>query len=732
MKSTSKLLNGKKIVGIITILTIISYFLINSINSKYTYAVTQTRENLSNKINNYPGYIELINKLKASHPNWNFRILYTGLDWNQVIKNEATHGRNLVSSSKTGAWVCPVCGNKSYDTGWKCASEATISYYMDPRNSLNEDYIFQFEALSFNENVQNIEGVKKILSDVGYMQGTTITYTKTDGTKGTINKSYAQVIMEAAKESNVSPYHLATRIRQEQGTGNTPGTLARGTYPGFVGYYNFFNVGASGNGEAQVIQNGLTRAKNNGLTDPEKSIKYGAKFISEDYISKGQDTGYLQKFDVDNTDGIMFYHQYMQNVSASKSEGAKTKTSYNSLGLLNANIDFIIPVYENMPATACPQPGSDTIVTQDVKVKGTNVNIREGRSSSSRIIATVNTGDVLLRIEVASSTSGGYYWDKVVLPNGQKGYIARNYIVDIADVTNCNDSVIANTAVNLRNGPGTEGTTIVTTLIEGQACTRIEQGKYNLNGYIWDRVVLSDGKKGYVARNYLNLANSGTNTNVGSELVKVICPSGLKVRSEPGTDKTMAKYLTKGEIVTRIQKDVSRANGYIWDKIVTSDGITGYVARGDSSGAYIETVNNNVPQQPNTTPDIKVEEFKLEDDKLIGTPDLTIEYIKGKNAGKTITIKDATGKVVDTGDVGTGYKITIDKKEYTVVKYGDTNGDGKVNSADALDILKQSVEMINKTKEYLEAMDTNKDGKVNSEDALLVLKKAVGLSQITI
>ena len=49
-----------------------------------------------------------------------------------------------------------------------------------------------------------------------------------------------------------------------------------------------------------------------------------------------------------------------------------------------------------------------------------------------------------------------------------------------------------------------------------------------------------------------------------------------------------------------------------------------------------------------------------------------------------------------------------------------------------MDILKQSVEMINKTKEYLEAMDTNKDGKVNSEDALLVLKKAVGLSQITI
>ncbi len=730
MKNTSRLLNISKIVSIIAILTIISYLIINLINCNNVYAVTQTRENLSDKINNYPGYAELINKLKASHPNWNFRILYTGLDWNQVIKNEATHGRNLVSSSKTGAWVCSVCGNKSYDTGWKCASEATISYYMDPRNSLNEDYVFQFEALSFNESIQTIEGVKKILSDVGYMQGNTITYTKTDGKTGTINKSYAQVIMETAKEANVSPYHLAARIRQEQGVGNTPGVLARGTYPGFVGYYNFFNIGASGNGEAQVIQNGLTRAKNNGLTDPEKSIKYGAKFIAEGYISKGQDTAYLQKFDVDNTDGIMFYHQYMQNVSASKSEGTRARNSYNSLGLLNASIDFIIPVYENMPTTACAQPGSDTIVTQDVKVKGTNVNVREGKSSSSRAIATVNTGDVLLKIEVATSTQGGYYWDKVVLPNGQKGYIARSYIVNIADVTNCNDSVIANTAVNLRNGPGTDGTIVVTTLVEGQACTRIEQGKYNLNGYIWDRVVLSDGKKGYVARNYLNASNGGTNTNNGSELVKVICPSGLKVRSAPGTDKTMSKYLNKGEVVTRIQKDVSRANGYVWDKIVTSDGITGYIARGDSSGAYIEVVQSNTPTPPTEVE--KIEEFKIEEEKLIGTPDLTIEYVKGKNAGKNIVIKDSKGKVVETGNIGTGYKVTIDKKEYTVVKYGDTNGDGRVNSADALDILKQSVQMINKTNEYLEAMDTNKDGKVNSADALLVLKKAVGLSQIAL
>ena len=58
MKNTSRLLNISKIVSIIAILTIISYLIINLINCNNVYAVTQTRENISDKINNYPGYAE--------------------------------------------------------------------------------------------------------------------------------------------------------------------------------------------------------------------------------------------------------------------------------------------------------------------------------------------------------------------------------------------------------------------------------------------------------------------------------------------------------------------------------------------------------------------------------------------------------------------------------------------------------------------------------------------------
>ena len=69
---------------------------------------------------------------------------------------------------------------------------------------------------------------------------------------------------------------------------------------------------------------------------------------------------------------------------------------------------------------------------------------------------------------------------------------------------------------------------------------------------------------------------------------------------------------------------------------------------------------------------------------------------------------------------------------YTVVKKGDVNGDGVVNSVDALIVLKQSAGIIKQDGAYSLAMDSNKDGVVNSADALLILKYSADLSKITI
>ena len=642
------IVNARKIVIKILILNIVIYICLGLILPYRTQATQAKYPYTSGTLDKYPGYENLINILQSRHPNWNFTILETGLDWNDVIKNEtvASHGRNLIYYTYTGNWVCSMCGDKLYDSGkWKCASESAVAYYMDPRNWINESNIFQFENLAYNGDIQNIEGVTKILNTVPWARGDTITYIKTDGTTGTINKSYAQVVMEAAREAGISPYHLAARIKQEQGVNSKASSTGRGDNATYKGYYNFLNIKATG---GDIIGNALSHAKSEGWDNPEKSIIGGAKFIATSYISRGQSTLYLQKFDVDSSDGGLYYHQYMQNVSAALSEGNSVRTSYEGMGMLDSSINFVIPVYNNMPYEAAPSPAGYSIVTQNVKVTGNGVAIRSGKSTSTSEITRVNYDDVLLRIEVSGTQEEGHYWDKVVLQDGRKGYIAREYIAQINDITNTNINAVANVNVNLRNGPGTDGTRVITTITSGQSVTIIETGKYNgLDGYNWSRVRLGNGSQGYLVSEFLSEV---AKTNYTIAYINCNPDGKVNVRSGVGTNNSVVTSVRKDNKVTVLQKSAGQANGYTWDKIVTADGLEGYIAN-----EYLRYEEEQKPAENNTNNDV--------------------------NNPKDIN-GDGKISLLDAYDVLAAIK---EKKAYNAAL--DFNNDGKISLIDVYDIL---------------------------------------------
>ena len=86
-------------------------------------------------------------------------------------------------------------------------------------------------------------------------------------------------------------------------------------------------------------------------TTPMKSIVGGAEFIVENYISKGQHTSYLKKFNVNPKSSYSIYnHQYMANLAAPSSEAKSSYNSYKNNNLLSLPLHFIIPTYENMPS----------------------------------------------------------------------------------------------------------------------------------------------------------------------------------------------------------------------------------------------------------------------------------------------------------------------------------------------------------------------------------------------
>ncbi len=726
----SKLIKCFSILLIIIILAILflNVFMTNNVQAKAQN--TKDYKKGSNILDDYPGYSDLIDDLLKEHPNWTFTILFTGLDWDTVIRNETTasHGRNLVQN-KSGEWVCSVCGNKAYDNGsWRCASAATVSYYMDPRNSLYEDYIFQFENLKWVDGKYTIDGIEQIISDCDYLLTDTISYTNTSGKKATIKKSYAQVIMDAAEAAGISPYHLASRIRHEQGPGKSASATATGTYSGYTGYYNFLNVNASGNGSSTIIKNALKYAKKQKWTDPEKSIEGGAKFLAKEYIQYGQSTLYLQKFDVDDSDDDLYWHQYQQNVSAAKTESTTIMQTYREIDSdLGMPFNFVIPVFENMPDAVCPMPGTQSIVTENIQVTDASIVVYKSKSTSSTKLKTLKKGEKILRIEKGAKKESGHIWDKVVLGDGTKGYIISEGIKKISDVTNCDVEAVAVEPGNLRNGPGTSGTTVLTTLTVGQRVTIIEKDKYkSVDGYGWSRIVLADGMQGYIVDRYVEEIDENGSTSSGKDIVKVVCNGGLTIRKSPGTSSAILGYADKGDKLTRTEKNVSSANGYVWDKVVTASGMTGYVARGDDDEDYIVPVSSNTG-----TAEISGDGFEAIASEITCEPSVTVANIL-KTSPKAI-IYNNKGQKVTSGNVGTGFTVKLDDKKYTVVKLGDTTGNGKVDSADLLAVQRHLIGKIKLTDSYLlEAADTTGNGKVDSADLLSIQRELLGKVHIKI
>jgi hypothetical protein len=168
--------------------------------------------------------------------------------------------------------------------------------------------------------------------------------------------------MEAAKISGVSPLHLASRLRQEQGT--TGSSLSLGTVGGYEGYYNYFNYGAYPTSENTTLVNGALYAKNvsenyfGPWTNPLRAIKGGAKLLGQNYINIGQDTVYFQCFNVVYKPSL-YGHQYMTNVQVGETESQTLRNAYSTEELKTSSFVFKIPVYNNMPATPCTQTGED-------------------------------------------------------------------------------------------------------------------------------------------------------------------------------------------------------------------------------------------------------------------------------------------------------------------------------------------------------------------------------------
>ena len=659
----------------------------------------------------YPGLKAKLDNIRRERPNWKIKIMETGLDWNEVVRREGdgvgSSPRSLIQG-KYGEWIV---GNQTYDNGsWRAASDMAISYIMDPRNWLdvNNSSILQFMQLSYFDVTD--ENVKTALKDTFFD-----------------NMENARIINKVSKEYNINVFFVVARIIQEQGY---KGSSTWKMDSDGKSYYNPFNINASGNGVSEIIKNALQRAKDKGWDTFEKGLRGGIEKIGTDYINEKQDTLYLQKFDVESK-GSLYMHQYMQNVDAPRTEASILKSKMSKInGVLDNDVVLVIPVYNNMPSNPSPEPnGNIDIGPINIQLKNNhnNWNVRESPSISSKSIAKVaNSSTIVLS---TMRTSDG--WHRVVLVDGTFGYVKFDYDVweQVNDVKNFNEVMVINgDDVALRAGPSTTEPVIMR-LSKNSILTRVDNtGRYNIGGYIWDRVELPNGKKGFVARNFLEYTKKANNiyrVKVNDYLIMRDAPNGQDIR-----------HLGDGVLVTVLERANEKVNGYFRDKIITAEGAVGYVARDyliNVNGEEKEEPKNNPEPQPSVQPAPQPEKKPEVNVNLIDNKDDVNKTIKVLPEAKADDLKKKYKNVKDITNekLATGSTVNIDNNIYTIIKIGDVNKDGEAKEMDAVDILNYSVDLIKLDDIQLKAADVNKDGKVKEMDAVDILNYSVDLIKLS-
>ena len=354
-------------------------------------------------------YKPYLRSLHEKHPSWVFVAEEVKGGWVDVLNLESRNGCSLIPNTVEDSWKSKASDafdpvSKTYKVidapNWVNASRPIIAYYLDPRNGLNEDSVFQFLDLRYSKSAipnNPDQYVSKVL-DGTFMS-------KTSGIYAGSSIEYTKLFAIGGYESSVNPIFLASRSVQEVGVGGSTSSN------GQSGYYNFYNIGAYSDA-TNAAYVGLKFAQfGNGVENSDfnraymipwktqgSSIIGGAKWISDYYVSKGQNTIYYMRFNVSpRSTNKLCYHQYMTATQSAAAEAKRMFEAYTKSGLVNSALTFVVPVFKDIPSTVSQVPTASTV---GAEFANRAYNLVFGRAPSAQELSdlsnhVVNGGDAV-------------------------------------------------------------------------------------------------------------------------------------------------------------------------------------------------------------------------------------------------------------------------------------------------------------------------------------------------
>ena len=364
----------------------------------------------------------------------------------------------------------------------------------------------------------------------------------------------------------------------------------------------------------------------------------------------------------------------------------------------------------------------------------------------------------------------GDRWDMVRLENGIIGYISQNYVEEIPDVEIEKIEVSLKDSTNNVIYKGETKTLDVKIYPEEAKEQRIEfisenpeiitvDDKGNVTG-------IRSGKTKIKVKSKANNVETSIDLECYSKVTNIVVDSEEEIYMQVGDNFKINAYVEPEDanekgIVFEINNIEDNEN------IITIDEQGNIEAK--KEGKVKVTVkakeNEEIKKEINVTVVRKMEDWEIHFDNSLRVEVLEISGIdyeenndnnstnvnNNKNNLKNkvsdlqelittdleLEFQDNKGNILKENDLlGTGSKILVKEngnilRIYTILIYGDSNGDGKINSVDLLKIQRHILELEKLEGIYLKASNVRKTGtKPTSVDLLLIQRHILGYQKI--
>lgn len=530
----------------------------------------------------------------------------------------------------------------------------------------------------------------------------------------TINKLYA---LDAIVSSSVN-------MRTGPSTSySSLGLLSTGTVISVIDTVSSSDSSCSTRAWYKYIYNGNTVYSCSSLFDatnkynrpwdtPGKSIYYGAKYIANGYISKGQYTSYLTKFNVNpDSSYSLFTHQYMTNVRGAYFEANRTYSAYSNNKLLSQPLVFKIPIFNSMPAETILPGGTSTPVGQTIITDLTfedKLNAQgfpEAYKSRLRELHTKYPSWTFesLKTNITWSTAVAKEQPHSYIDSSNTAYIVSTKIVEYPNWRVANSAVTAY-YLDPRNFLSEQKIFMFLKLSYSSVETESVMSSMLQNTFMFGTSSLD--KKTF-AKLFVE-AGSGNNVSPIFLVSKVI--------QEVGTNGSAAT--TGGSF---------NYGGITYQGIYNFYNIGAYTNVYDGLFWASVGVSITTPTTPITpTESTYLTQFGLtkKSSYVTGVPlGTTVAQVKENADNININITNSSNTTLSNSAlISTGTKITISDGTnsylYTTVIYGDTSGDGNINAIDLLGIRRHLLGTQKLTGANLEAAKIAKSSSLTASDLL--------------